>query len=71
MADWAALVNSDPTGHEAVARKVALLHAETAPARRPTVPLQHIPDYLIAGVVLFGADLAEKFYAGLYPLSAS
>ena len=67
MADWAALVNNDPTGQEAVARKVALLHAETT----QTLPLQHIPDYLIAGVVLFGADLAEQFYAGLYPLSAS
>ena len=71
MADWAAVVKSDPTGQEAVARKVALLHAETAQGGRPTVPLQHIPDYLIAGVVLFGADLAEQFYAGLYPLSAS
>jgi hypothetical protein len=71
MADWAAVVNSDPTGQEAIARKVALLHAETAQAGRATLPLQHIPDYLIAGVVLFGADLAEQFYAGLYPLSAS
>jgi hypothetical protein len=71
MADWAALVTSDPTGHDAVARKVALLHEEAAQGRRGTLPLQHIPDYLIAGVVLFGADLAEQFYAGLYPLSAS
>jgi hypothetical protein len=67
MADWAALVTRDPTGKAAVARKVALLHAEPA----QTLPLQHIPDYLIAGLVLFGADLAEQFYAGLYPLSAS
>jgi hypothetical protein len=71
MADWAAIVKRDPTGQEAVARKVALLHTETAQRGRPTLPLRHIPDYLIAGVVLFGADLAEKFYAGLYPLSAS
>jgi hypothetical protein len=67
MADWAADVTRDPTGQEAVTRKVALLHAETT----QTVPLQHIPDHLIAGVVLFGADLTEQFYTGLYPLSAS
>jgi hypothetical protein len=71
MADWAAVVKSGPTGQEAVARKVALLHAETAQAGRATLPLQYIPDYLIAGVVLFGADLAEQYNASLYPLSAS
>jgi hypothetical protein len=71
MADWAADVTRDPTGQAAVARKVALLHAEAAQGRRATVPLPHLPAYLIAGVVLFGADLTEQSYAGLYAFSAS
>jgi hypothetical protein len=71
MADWAALVKTDPTGKQAIKQKVASLHAETEDAHHATLPLQHIHDYQIPELVLFGADLAEKFYAGLYPLSAS
>jgi hypothetical protein len=71
MADWAALVRTDPTGKKAIKQKVAQLHAEAEAAHQAATALQHIAAYQIPELVLFGADLAERFYGGLYPLSAS